>query len=141
MRSRNKKGHSLSDPQTAGFAGFFRRRAHLSLRRTLNRGLAVDLGPFGDPCPRLLPLIPPGSLLLRMTILENRRVGGPRQQLAPSTQNSAQTCTKWKSFLPQTTIYLPVQPSLGCPRAPARLSEVTTNQPAKVEMTQLPNSA
>ena len=28
MRSRNKKGHSLSDPQTAGFAGFFRRRAH-----------------------------------------------------------------------------------------------------------------
>jgi hypothetical protein len=29
MRSRNKKGHSLSDPQTAGFAGFFRRRAQL----------------------------------------------------------------------------------------------------------------
>jgi hypothetical protein len=43
-------------------------------------------------------------LLHQMTMLENQRAPGPRRQLAPSGQNSAQICAKW-SFLSQTTIY------------------------------------
>jgi len=56
---------------------------------------------------------------------------GPRRQLAPRDQNSAQICAKW-SLLSQTTIYPRVHlPLLGRLRASAPRSSETEKPPVR----------
>jgi hypothetical protein len=98
----------------------------LSLRSTLNRGPAADLPPSArawSPCPDFCP-DPPGSLLLRMTMLENRRAEGPRQQLAQANKTLLKLARNGNLFCLRQQYTPPVQSSLGCPRAPARSSKV-----------------